>query len=284
MIVQHAQPRMLRFDPADGRPGSAFGAHWLSTTAILGGFASSVLIPFAFALLVLLCTLIAMVVAAVVQMISPEAPRESALEEVDVIEARFVRLGRDFEEELPNREVHVLSTAPPEPSLVPREDTPVQTDQPTQHIEDRPPQTVNDLLARLDSRAEIFEEMRDRPELEGSAEGIEEGTETQATEGDIYRGRLYAFFRRGWSIPTTLSRDEARGLQATINVSIGEDLAITSFEVRSSSGNPIFDDSILQQLTRLQAADQHIPPPPEEVADQYVGRTIAVRFHGREAS
>ncbi len=281
--MEAAPPRMLRFDPADGRPDSALSPRLFSGVAILGGLASSVLIPLAFVILVGLCTLIAMAIGAALGLVVDDEP-EHVLEEDDIIEARFVRLGRDFEEELPNRDVHVLSTAPPEPSQVPTEDTPERTEQPTQHIEDRPANTVNDLLARLDDRAEIFEEMADRRELEGSPDGIEEGTETEATEGDVYRGLLYTFFRRGWSIPTTLSRDEVRGLSATVNVQIGPDLSIVSFEIRGDgSGNPLFDDSILQQLTRLQAAGQHIPPPPEEVADQYIGQRIAVRFHGREA-
>ena len=40
----------------------------------------------------------------------------------------------------------------------------------------------------------------------------------------------------------------------------------------------------MEQLTPLRAADQHIPPPPEEVAEQYIGQPIAIRFHGRQAS
>ena len=91
------------------------------------------------------------------------------------------------------------------------------------------------------------------------------------------------FFRRGWTIPTTLSRDEASALTATANVEIGQSLEIVSFSIRSGSGNALFDQSITDQITRLQQSDQHIPPPPEEVAEQYIGQTIAVRFHGRQA-
>ncbi len=277
--------KTLHFDPEDGRPDTALGRSWLTASAIVGGLVSSVLIPLLFAALVVLCALVAVALGHAAGLVIDEpAEPEHVLEEDDVIEARFVRLGRDFDRELPNREVHVLSTAPPEPSQVPTEDTPEQTEQPTQHIEHRPANTVDDLLQRLDDRAEIFEEMADREELEGSPDGIEEGTETEATEGDVYRGLLYSFFRRGWTIPTTLSRDEARTLSATVNVQIGPDLSIVSFAVRGSgSGNPLFDDSILQQLTRLQASGQHVPPPPEEVADEYIGQRIAVRFHGRQA-
>ncbi|HEY8427789.1 MAG TPA: TonB C-terminal domain-containing protein [Sandaracinaceae bacterium] len=257
----------LRLDPKDGRPDSALRGDW--SAAAIAAFLS---------------WLLALLLGAVIGL-DPNAAdeeRERLLEEEDVIEARFVQLGRDFQDELPNREVPVLSTAPPEPSEVPREDTP-PLEQPVQRIEDRPPNTVEDLLARLDRRAELFEEMAERRELEGSPEGIEEGTETEGSEGDVYRGRIMSFFRRGWTIPTTLSSAEVRDLTVIVDVEIGDELQIVSFRVRSDSGNPVFDESVVQQLTRLQAADQRIPPPPEEVADQYVGQTIAVRFRGRDA-
>ena len=152
-----------------------------------------------------------------------------------------------------------------------------------QPMEPPPPDAVEDVLARIGDRAQAFAEIAERREREGDPDGIEEGTETVATEGDLYRGRLYAFFRRVWCIPTTLSRDEAAALTATVNVEIGQNLEIVSFSVRGGSNNPVFDQSITEQLTRLQASDQHIPPPPEDVADQYIGQTIAVRFHGRQA-
>lgn len=275
--------RPLAFDPADGRPDTAFGAHWLSGVALVGGAVTSVSIPALFAGLMSLSALLAADLVAPLAALQPDdeqAPRETILEEV--IQARFVQLGRDFRNELPDRQVPVLSTAPPEPSEVPRENTPTR-DQPTSRVENRPPNTVDDLLTRLDRRAELFEEMAERRDVEGSPEGLEEGTERQGSEGDLYRGRLYSFFRRGWTIPTTLSRDESRRLTTTMNVSIGADLQLRDFEIRSSSQNPLFDDSVVQQLTRLQASSTPIPPPPDEVAEQYVGRTIAVRFTGREA-
>ncbi len=278
--------RALRLDPKDGRPASAFGVDWLDGVSIAGGLASSVLMPLAFLALAGMAALLSwliklfLIVVLGMQPASAADDRESILEEEDVIEARFVRLGRDFEEELPNREVHVLSTAPPEPSEVPREDTPV-VEQPVQRIEDRPPNTVENLLTRLDQRAEIFEEMMDRPELEGDPEGEEDGSESQ--EGNRYAGRFASFFRRGWTVPTTLSRDEIRELAVDIDVTIGPELQIVRFAIRRSSGNPLFDDSAIQQLTRLQASDARIPPPPEEEADTYIDRTVGVRFRGRDA-
>lgn len=276
--------RALAFDPVDERPDSALSARWLSGALALGGLAGAVLIPLAFVVLVLISALVSMVLASSVDALSDgSGEQERLLEEDRVIAARFVRLGREFERELPNRVVPVQATAPPAPAEVPREE-PVRVEQPVEKPEEPPPpDAVEDLLSRLTQRSQAFAEMAERRELEGSPDGIEEGTEREGSEGDVYRGRLYSFFRRGWTIPTTLSRDEARGLTTTVDVSIGPELQILSFSIRSESGNPLFDESVTQHLTRLQASDQRIPPPPEEVASQYIGQTIAVRFSGRQA-
>lgn len=274
--------RSLHFDPADARPDSAlFRGPW-SIVLFVGGLAGAIAIPLVFVVLVAISALISMGLAGALDIVMDEEERELLLEEDEVIQARFVRLGREFEE-LPNRVVPVLATAPPPPSEVPSETPPPSPEPPPEPVEQPSPNAVADLLTRLDDRAELFEEMAQREELEGSADGIEEGTESEGTEGDIYRGRLYSFFRRGWTIPTTVSREEAQRMTATVRVEIGADLQIVSFEIRASSGDPLFDESVLQQLTRLQAADQRIPPPPPDVAAQYIGQAIVVRFNGRQA-
>jgi hypothetical protein len=280
--------RPLHLAPNDGRPETALRPKLFDAMGILSGLLVIVVLPFVFlamtAVLAFLThiLLLFLVMIGVVPDPNSEAQPE-VLEEIDVIEARFVQLGREFEDQLPNRRTPVQSTALPEPSQIPREDTPV-SDQETQHIEDRPPDTVDAMEENLDRRAELFEELARREEMEGSAEGIEEGTETEGTEGDVYRGRLYSFFRRGWSIPTTLAREEVEGLTTILDIEIGQNLEIVSFEIRQSSGNALFDESVIGQVARLKETDQHIPPPPEEVAGDYIGRTIAVRFSGRQAS
>ena len=275
--------RALYYDPIDGRPDTAldpFG--WISPEGIMGGLALMIAVPVVSSMLFL----VAVTVEVVAEAAAPDTPEEEVpaiLEEEDIIEARFVQLGRDFEDELPNRQVPRLSTTPPEPAAVPTEETPVERAEPRERPpEPPPPDAVEDLLQRIGDRAQAFAEIAEEREREGDPEGLEEGTETEATEGNIYRGRLYSFFRRGWSIPSTLSRDEAAGLTAIANVQIGQDLELASFSLRRGSGNAVFDQSILEHLTRLQATDQHVPPPPEDVADQYVGQSIAVRFHGRQ--
>jgi hypothetical protein len=276
--------RPLPFEAAEGRPESTLGTRRFDLGASVAGLLSSALIPSLFAGLVAVAGLLG-------GARDPKRPEERAPPEPDpdvllleesVLQARFVRFGRDFRNQLPDRPVPVQSAAPPEPSEVPTERTPTST-QPTEHIENRPEDTVDALLRSLDRRAEAFEELERRRDAEGNPDGIEEGTETEGSEGDVYRGLLYTYFREGWTIPTTLPPAEVRRLWLLMKVRIGTSLQISSFEVATPSENPIFDECVIEQLTRLQTEGRPIPTPPEDVADQFVGRTIFVRFRGREA-
>jgi hypothetical protein len=131
------------------------------------------------------------------------------------------------------------------------------------------------LLARA-ARGEIqvFEEQRE-PTSDGAVSAVQ--------AGDLYRGRVLSFFRRGWALPESIDPDLAADLSTIVEVEMGETLQIVSFRIRRSSGHAEFDESIARQLSRLRDSDQRLPPPPEEIAAQYVGRTLAVRFHGRDA-
>lgn len=210
----------------------------------------------------------------------PEAPPP----EVDnVVAARFVVLGEVLDPRmLPDRIVPILRTDTPEPRDAPslRED-PEPPPERERHERDR--RSVDDLVRRLSEDAQIFAEAEEARIREGSPEGIEEGTERTGTEGDIYRGRLYTFFRRGWTVPTTLSEEEVEGLQCVAMVEIGSDTRILGWRLSRRSGNAEFDASVEAQLTRITASEPNIPSPPDDVADQYLGREIAIRFSGRDA-
>lgn len=198
-----------------------------------------------------------------------------------VVEARFVKLGRPFDpRRLPDRIVPRLATAVPQGTAVSK--TATRRIQPDAGV--RQPQAVADVLQRLGDRAQMFAEIRDTlPEVEGSPDGIEDGTDETARAGDLYAGQLYALLRRGWSVPTTLSEEEVQGMRAEVDVTIGQDRYITSFRIHTSSGNPLFDQSILDRLQEIQTNNTQLPEPPAEIAEQYLGQTIGFRFLGRHA-
>ena len=98
---------------------------------------------------------------------------------------------------------------------------------------------------------------------EGDPDGIEGGVR-EASEGDLYAGRLSTFFRRGWSYPATISREDMQGLTTMVSVEIGDDLKIHGFRIVRPSGNADFDLTVSAQLQRLVDSQATIPPPPEE--------------------
>lgn len=206
-----------------------------------------------------------------------EAPVEVIEEEV--VSARFVQLGRDFRDELPNRVVPQAAAAPP--------DSVVLSDDPRENVEreevERPDNALERDLSNLVDRMDLFAEDSPPQELEGSEDGIEEGTETQAQDGDIYAGQLYAFFRRGWTVPTTITEEQRRELSVEATIQVAENLQIVSVRIRGTSGNPDFDQSVVAQIERLRSNNVEVPEPPLAVRPRYVGAPFTLRFHGRNA-
>src|SRR5690349_7227167 len=96
--------RPLALYAGDGRPETAFG-WFLSVQTALGGVISILLVVVAAMTFVVATTIVQRLTDAVTE----EEEAAPILEEEDIVEARFVVLGRDFEDELPNRIVPRLS-------------------------------------------------------------------------------------------------------------------------------------------------------------------------------
>lgn len=263
----------MQLDAADLRPRSLFDPRVPSPGELLMGGLMTVGIH------VVLPVLVAVVVAvlAAVGITAGSTPPEAPPPLENVIQARFLQRGEILDpHQLPNRRVPILRTDTAEPA--PSKNAPLERTQ----RQERQPRSVTDALQRLSDDAQIFAEREERRVQEGDPEGIE-GGEREASEGDLYAGRLSVFFRRGWTVPTTIARDDVQGLTATAMVSIGEDLRVTGFRLVQTSGNADFDLSVTGQLQRLVDSQSTIPPPPEEVAAQYLGQTRPFRFRGRDA-
>jgi hypothetical protein len=153
------------------------------------------------------------------------------------------------------------------------EDPPAQT--PSPDSPDRASEDPRSPTARSPESAELEEQRW---------VGIEEGTPVPpgpAHNSAVYRGRLFSYLRRGWTLPPGFDASLASQLTATCAVEFGANMEIVSFRFIESSGHETFDRSIAEQLARLQASVSP-PPPPPSVASEYLGRRIAVRFRGRE--
>lgn len=198
--------------------------------------------------------------------------------EEHIVEARFVRLGAKLDpEKLPDRKVPIKSTAPDDATAISKVNEPPPPEKPDAGV--RPDKPEEDLLTRLGDRAQAFAEIEERRELEGDPEGVADGTETEAQAGDIYAGQLREFFKRGWTIPTTLG--DTSKLVAVVSVEITTNLKVGAFEVTRGSGEALFDQSIEDRINELRSLDTTVPEPPPEVAAKFLGRSITLNFRGR---
>jgi hypothetical protein len=257
----------------DWVPATSFNTDALDAPSIIGGVCTSTLVSGILSLFVVVSVVSSDDVSA--------DDGATEIEEHEVVAARFVKLGRDFREELPNRNVPLKSTAPPDTTAISK----VQRER--REVPDagpRPVDPMDDPLQRLVDRADLFAELAEEREREGNPEGIEEGTETEAQAGDLYAGQIYSFFRRGWSVPETIDADALRDLTVEVTIRVGEDLEIVSGTLRGSSGNADFDASVLGQIERLRLSDAMIPEPPILVRPTYVGNPFTLRFRGRHAA
>jgi outer membrane biosynthesis protein TonB len=205
---------------------------------------------------------------------------------IEVIETRFVRLGKQTpQRRLPSKEVPAAqqsARAPAAPESdsaapVPSGDREKGLAQPKKKRQ-RPEE---DLLATLGQRAGAISDLRKGPELEGHEEGIIEGTKATGDEKDLYLGKLYTYFRRGWQVPTLIPDDELQSLACVVELDITEAGRVGDYEVTRPSGNEAFDDSVRRRMNQAKGAD--LPDPPESVAKQVLGETISLRFFGRHA-
>ncbi|NOY90549.1 MAG: TonB C-terminal domain-containing protein [Deltaproteobacteria bacterium] len=263
-------------DPTDWRPPSLLHFAAFDTQALLGGFGAL----FAFAGVVAFAVALDVLLGGAV-FSGDDGAAASAPPPRQVITARFVQRGRVFRpNEMPNRQVPRLSTAPPSGvnvSKAPR----VHRERPD--AGPPPPNATDDLLRRLGDRAQIFAEIAEERDREGDPDGLEEGTERIARAGDLYAGQLYRLFRRGWTVPATISEEQKQSLRTSVTIDLSEDLHITGFELVHSSGNALFDQSVLNRIQEVKDSNTTLPEPPPEVAARFVGQTFTLRFRGRDA-
>lgn len=202
-----------------------------------------------------------------------DAEPQTYIEE-HVVAAEFVQLGkRPDPKKLPKRKVPRKTTAPKDSVAVSKNMDPPK---PEKKKEERPDEAEEDLLTRLGDRAKAFAEIAEEQEREGDPEGIEEGTATEAKEGNLYLGKLKSFFERGWTIPQTLG--DTDGLLVVATVEITGDLHVGPHRIVRGSGVPLFDQSVEDRFNQLRAQGTTLPEPPPEIANQFLGQKITIRF------
>jgi TonB C terminal len=209
----------------------------------------------------------------------PVGERERPKPPIDVIAAEFVKLGKPFDpRKLPSRQVPKMAKRRPDAVTVSSD----PKDRPKEKEDEkkpRPKESKDSLLDNLVDRTEDFAEDVEN-EQEGDPEGIAEGTAKIAKLGDLYLGKLKIFFQKGWSVPNMVQNVEK--LTAIAGVKVSSEGLVESVAMQTPSGDPLFDQSVIDAVTALIDAKASIPEPPPELAPTYYGATIPVRFRGSE--
>jgi len=207
----------------------------------------------------------------------PVAERERPALPDNVIAAEFVRLGKPIDpNKLPNRKVPPKVKRRPDSVAVSKEMNPEP--KPPKKEEENPPEAEDDLLDNLVDRAKAFAEDVE-VEQEGDPNGLADGTATEARAGDIYRGQLVLFFRRGWTVPNVVRSPEK--LATHVDVEVADDGLLRAVSLRRTSGDPLFDQSVIDRVEALIRARAILPEPPVELRGQFYGQVLPIAFDGR---
>ena len=205
---------------------------------------------------------------------------------IEVIETRFVRLGKRREpRKLPSKEIRDAEQTAPVPQAPESESMAAAPTGKKEKGLAKPKEKRNqrdeDLLSQLGERAGAISDLTKGPELEGDPDGIVEGTKATGDELEIYLGKLYSYFRRGWQVPSLITDEELQKLACVIELSVTKDGRVGEYEVKRPSGNEAFDESVRRRMNQAEGAE--LPGPPESVANRIYGETISLRFFGRHA-
>ncbi|HEY2733667.1 MAG TPA: TonB C-terminal domain-containing protein [Polyangiales bacterium] len=258
----------------DLRPPSQLGRSVLDGKMALGGFlmalAAHLLVPGAI-----------VGVIALLSALGIGASPTRAIPEDHIVEARFVKLGKPLDpHKIPNRKVPIKTTAPQPGVAVSKNEDPPKPKKPD--AGPPPPHAEENPLKNLGDRAQAFAEIAKKQEQEGDPQGIEEGTETQAKAGDLYRGQLVNFFKRGWTIPDTLGDTSQLTVRASVDIT--PDRHVGDHTIVRGSGEPLFDQSVEDRFNELRSLGTTLPEPPPEVRSQFQGSwTLDINFNGKKA-
>ena len=124
-------------------------------------------------------------------------------------------------------------------------------------------------------KAELLARAQQEIEGEGSPNGVRGGTAATAQEGDAYMTRIADLWRRTWSLPAIIPRQEARKLFVLLVLRIDRSGRI-QFPIKydRKSGNANFDNSIEAAWRQI----KQIPRPPPDRFASILANGMALRL------
>ena len=114
-------------------------------------------------------------------------------------------------------------------------------------------------------------------EVEGSPDGVDEGTALIAEKGNEYMTKVYSAVKGQYSVPEIISERERMFLNAIVVITINARGQIKNLTFEKRSGNQIFDSAIEAAIRR----SAPFPPPPPELVDKYASEGIGIDFDAR---
>jgi protein TonB len=114
-------------------------------------------------------------------------------------------------------------------------------------------------------------------EVEGSPNGVDEGTALIAQMGNEYMTKVYTAIKGQYSVPEIITERERMFLNATVVITINARGQIKDLTFEKRSGNQVFDSAIESAIRRAAP----FPPPPEELAGKYASEGIGLDFDAR---
>ena len=131
-----------------------------------------------------------------------------------------------------------------------------------------------DMASAINGLAE--EGGKDR-EVEGSPDGVDEGTALIAQKGNEYMTKVYSAVKGQYSVPEIITERERMFLNATVVITIDARGHIKDLTFEKRSGKQVFDSAIEAAIRR----SAPFPPPPPELAGKYASEGIGLDFDAR---
>lgn len=99
-------------------------------------------------------------------------------------------------------------------------------------------------------------------EPEGDEAGDKDG-DSAKQEGERYYGLVQSVVKRNYDVSSTIPEDERRTLKATVSIKIGASGELLDVELKTPSGNELFDGAVLGAIKKAAP----FGPPPDHLRD-----------------
>jgi TonB family protein len=129
------------------------------------------------------------------------------------------------------------------------------------------------LLTALNRTSSGSKTVQNIEEIEGQLDGDPNG-DSATQEGERYYGLLKAQVQRNYDVSQTIPEQERLHLRAQVIVLIGRTGEVLKVQLASSSGNALFDASVLAAVKKASP----FAPPPDHLRNALQRRGIALEF------